>query len=134
MGGGGGAGGGGGGLAPIHHASMLTHERARDLAASFQKAAVEAIVLKLERAMERGVADVGPGGFRSLIVGGGVSANSRLRRELQTLAERRGVRLWIPTLGLCVDNAAMIAGLGGEMLSRGVVSDLSLQPVPTTAC
>jgi N6-L-threonylcarbamoyladenine synthase len=88
---------------------------AADLCASFQRAAVGAVIVKLERALE---AVEGPGvKVRSLLVGGGVSANSRLRRELGVLAGRRGLALRLPVMALCVDNAAMIAGLGGEILA-----------------
>jgi N6-L-threonylcarbamoyladenine synthase len=89
-------------------------------------------VLKIKRAMEqceeRGVA------MHSVLVGGGVSANSRLRSAMQDLTHKRGVSLLIPDLAYCMDNAAMIGGLGFEMLRHGMVSGLDLQPVPTTAC
>ncbi len=106
----------------------LTHERRRDLAASFQRAAVAAVTLKIGRALE---ANPGCG---SLLVGGGVSANSRLRAELAALAAARGLALLLPEPRFCVDNAAMIAGLGAALLDAGARSDLSLSPVPTTAC
>jgi N6-L-threonylcarbamoyladenine synthase len=49
---------------------------------------------------------------KTLLVGGGVAANSALRAHLQTQAEARGINVFFPPMGLCVDNAAMIAGLG----------------------
>jgi N6-L-threonylcarbamoyladenine synthase len=108
----------------------LTHEQRRDFAASFQKAAVGAVVLKVQRALahvrERGIE------CATLLVGGGVSANSRLRRELAGLGEREGLDVRLPRLDLCVDNAAMIAGLGEVMLRAGVVDGLELEAVPTT--
>lgn len=106
----------------------MTPERRRDLAASFQAAAVRAVILKLERALDAG------GSVNGLIAGGGVVANSLLRRELAALAARRGLALRVPPMRLCVDNAAMIAGLGAARLARGLVSDLTLTPVPTTGC
>ena len=106
----------------------LTEERRRNLAASFQSAAAKAVELKLERAAERTPE------ARSLIVGGGVTANSRLRDDLAAFAERRGLRLLIPEPRYCVDNAAMIAGLGYERLVRNDQDDLTLTPIPTTAC
>lgn len=110
----------------------LTEGRRADLAASFQRAASAAVVLKLGRAVEvmaaRGERP------RTLVCGGGVTANSRLRRELEGFAGREGLGLALPPLGYCVDNGAMIAGLGYELLRAGRASGLGLQPVPTTAC
>ncbi len=111
----------------------MTEARRADLAASFQRAAVKAAIVKLERAIERGPRDAG-GAYRAIIAGGGVTANSRLRRELAELAKKRGLPLVIPAMSLCVDNAAMIAGLGHHLHGAGRDSDLSLAPVPTTAC
>ncbi len=107
----------------------LDDRRRADLAASFQRAASRAIIIKLERALEhasqRGVR------YASLITGGGVTANSRLRSELATFAASDGLRLILPPMHLCVDNAAMIAGLAHEALRAGTTSDLTLRAVPT---
>lgn len=110
----------------------MTQDRRRDLAASFQRAACSAVTLKLERAFDRLTA----AGRRpiSLVCGGGVTANSRLRSELTAFAESRTLALGLPAMEFCVDNAAMIAGLAFPMHASGRVSDLSLAPVPTTAC
>lgn len=110
----------------------LTPGRRRDLAASFQRAVCRAIVLKLERAIGRVRAEAGA--CRALIGGGGVMANSRLRRELGALAAREGLELVIPPMDLCIDNAAMIAGLGHEMLAAGMRSGLDLEASPVSAC
>ena len=115
----------GGGLEPV---PPLTPERVRDLAACVQRAAVDAVILKLERAF-----DAMPDA-RSLIAGGGVTANTRLRAELTSLAKRRDLPLRIPAMTHCIDNAAMIAGLGGALLAAGRTSELDLAAVPTTAC
>ena len=110
----------------------LDEARRRDLDATFQRAASRTVLLKLERAIvqlrERGIA------VRSLLTGGGVTANSRLRRELISFAGTHKIALRLPELGYCVDNAAMIAGLGYEQLRAGRVHNLSLEPIPTTAC
>lgn len=103
----------------------LTHERRRDLAASFQRAASRAITLKVERALE--AMHEKP---RAILVGGGVSANSRIRRELEELAHKHGVRLVLPEMRFCVDNAAMIAGLAHERLTLGERDDLTLRASP----
>lgn len=112
--------------------SLLQRERA-DLAASFQRAACRAVVLKLERALQQQISLAGTP-FRSVLTGGGVTANRRLRRELSMLAQRHGVQLLLPELAYCVDNAAMIAGLAHEHARAGLVSDLTIQAVPTTSC
>lgn len=124
---------------PAHHRAEsrytppppMTDERRRDLAATFQRAASKTVMLKLERALsqarDRGVRPV------SLFTGGGVIANTRLRKELQGFGAASGLRLYLPQLKHCVDNAAMIAGLAYQHLQAGMVSDLTLEPVPTTA-
>lgn len=109
----------------------MTEARRADLAASFQRAAVKAAIVKLERAIERGPRDAG-GEYRAIIAGGGVTANSRLRRELAELAKKRGLPLVIPAMSLCVDNAAMIAGLGEVKLAAGERSGWELAAAPTT--
>ncbi|MCC6969662.1 MAG: tRNA (adenosine(37)-N6)-threonylcarbamoyltransferase complex transferase subunit TsaD [Phycisphaerales bacterium] len=109
----------------------MTETRRADLAASFQRAAVKAAIVKLERAIERGPRDAG-GAYRAMIAGGGVTANSRLRRELAELATKRGLPLVIPAMSLCVDNAAMIAGLGEVKLAAGERSGWELAAAPTT--
>jgi N6-L-threonylcarbamoyladenine synthase len=106
--------------------SWLSRASLADYAASFQRAAVKAVMVKLGRAAERGE-------YRGIVAGGGVTANSRLRRELGEFAATRGWELRLPAPEFCVDNAAMIAGLGHELLAAGRVSGLDLAAVPTTA-
>lgn len=106
----------------------MTPERMRDIAASFQRTVCAALVRKTEAAFER------HGPFRALVIGGGVSANSRLRREMAELGDHLGVPVRIPPMKYCVDNAAMIAGLGVRLLEAGRRDDLTLAAVPTTAC
>lgn len=106
----------------------LNEQQIRDLCASFQRAASRAIVLKLERAIE--AMQTKP---KSLVVGGGVSANSRIRSELASLADRHGLRLVVPAMSYCVDNAAMIAGLGFHRLQQGKPDDLTLRASPSMA-
>jgi N6-L-threonylcarbamoyladenine synthase len=110
----------------------LTDARRADLAASFQRAACAVSILKLTRAFDL-LASRGQRP-RTLLVGGGVSANSRLRIDLTAFAAARSLSLYLPKLDYCVDNAAMIAGLASPLLAAGRTSDLTLEPIPTTAC
>ncbi|HHH84335.1 MAG TPA: hypothetical protein ENL15_00080, partial [Firmicutes bacterium] len=54
-----------------------------------------------------------------LVIAGGVAANSRLRKEFASLADRYGVPLFIPPPRLCTDNAAMVAALGYDLSREG---------------
>ena len=94
----------------------------RDVCASFQQACVDVILAKLRRA-------IGRFGVRSVIVGGGVSANRGLRDALPSL----GLPVHLPDLRYCTDNAAMIGGLAGVMLAAGRTSDLSMDAVTFSA-
>jgi N6-L-threonylcarbamoyladenine synthase len=85
-----------------------------DIAASFQKTAVEILLRSLFRAAE-------DTGLTTIVAGGGVAANSYLRAAL---AERRDLRCVFPPLTLCGDNGAMVAGLAWQYLARGERSDL----------
>jgi N6-L-threonylcarbamoyladenine synthase len=76
--------------------------RPADLAASYQQAIVDALVIRTEQALERER-------LERLAIGGGVAANAALRARLEEVCAARGVRLWAPELALCTDNAAMIA-------------------------
>lgn len=114
--------------APADAVATLTEQARADLAASFQRAACRAVLLKLERALA--VMDRRP---RSLLVGGGVSANSRLRRELLAFASTHGLTPGLPSMHFCLDNAAMIAGLAHHRLRTGDVDTLSLSARPTLA-
>jgi tRNA N6-adenosine threonylcarbamoyltransferase len=120
----------GGGFTRNHTA--LSPEQKRDVAASFQRAACKAVVLKLTRAHE---ATLARGQIvRAILIGGGVSANTRLRGELVALGENLGLTVSLPPMNLCVDNAAMIGALAHRVyLDRGA-DDLTLTPKPTTAC
>ena len=77
----------------------LTPSRAADLAASYQRAIVDALIVRLEQAVERE-------GLERVALGGGVAANRELRERVRAVA----ARVWVPPMELCTDNAAMIAG------------------------
>lgn len=83
-----------------------------DVAASFQEAVADVLVRKaLDAATSEGI--------DSIVLGGGVAANSRLRAMLEERATRAGVQVRVPRPGLCTDNGAMVAALGAEMVARG---------------
>jgi N6-L-threonylcarbamoyladenine synthase len=111
-------------------ADDLSSKQLADLAASFQQAVVDTIATKIKRCRKQLVSQ--SESPQSLIVGGGVSANSLLRDRLEHLAEELDLRLHIPDMSLCVDNAAMIAGFAYERFVRQDFDDLSLPVVATT--
>jgi tRNA N6-adenosine threonylcarbamoyltransferase len=83
-----------------------------DVAASFQEAVCDVLARKaLDACVTHGV--------DHLVIGGGVAANSRLRRLAEERAERHGVSVRVPRPGLCTDNGAMVAALGSELVRRG---------------
>ena len=83
-----------------------------DVAASFQEAVVDVLTRKA-------VAACRDQGVDTLLVGGGVAANSRLRAMAQERCEAAGIVLRVPRPGLCTDNGAMVAALGSSMVRRG---------------
>ena len=84
-------------------ADDLSEEEKRNLAAAFQDAAIDTL-----------------------------SANSELRKRATELGKERGLEVRLPPMSLCLDNAAMIAGLAHEQLRRGQVSDLGLEAISTS--
>ena len=83
-----------------------------DVAASFQEAVVDVLLLKSLAACKAT-------GIDSLVIAGGVAANSRLRAVATERCAKAGIELRIPKAGLCTDNGAMVAALGSLMLSAG---------------
>ena len=109
----------------VHHQDQ-TGERmpAEDLAASFRAAVVSQLVEKTMLAAENARAS-------TLALAGGVSANSLLRREMQSACDRRGIRLYMPRLDLCGDNGAMIGSAAYYRLRRGELAGLDLNARPS---
>jgi N6-L-threonylcarbamoyladenine synthase len=83
-----------------------------DVAASFQEAVVDVLLLKALAACKSS-------GIDSLVIAGGVAANSRLRQVATERCEKAGIELRIPGPALCTDNGAMVASLGSVMVSAG---------------
>jgi N6-L-threonylcarbamoyladenine synthase len=103
-------------------AIRLEPQQVADLAASFQEAVVDCLVAKAFLALERT-------GLDTLCVGGGVAANSRLRRRLEEEARRHKIRLHVPPLPLCTDNAVMGA-IAVERYRAGRFEELDLDVYP----
>ena len=90
----------------------LGEEDVNDICASFSAAVVDVLVEKtMQAAKETEV--------NTVVVGGGVAANSLLRRRLGARCAEEGVTLHLTPPAYCTDNAAMIAFLGGQLLERG---------------
>ncbi|MGH9032149.1 MAG: tRNA (adenosine(37)-N6)-threonylcarbamoyltransferase complex transferase subunit TsaD [Acidimicrobiia bacterium] len=88
--------------AVVNHVRRHPDAPVADVAASFQEAVVDVLVAKL-------VAGAAEAGAKTLVLGGGVAANSRLRTRLLEAGEATGSRVFLPPLALCTDNGAMIA-------------------------
>ncbi|MEU5723173.1 tRNA (adenosine(37)-N6)-threonylcarbamoyltransferase complex transferase subunit TsaD [Micromonospora sp. NPDC047738] len=84
-----------------------------DVAASFQEAVCDVLVGKALDACRSS-------GIETLVIGGGVAANSRLRAMAEDRAARHGIRVRTPRPNLCTDNGAMVAALGSHLVASGV--------------
>ncbi len=83
-----------------------------DVAASFREAVVDVLVTKAVKACAEY-------GVPRLILGGGVTANARLRELAKQKCDEAGIELRIPKFSLCTDNGAMIASLGAQLVMAG---------------
>ncbi len=118
----------------LRSASMPSRERAADpeawpesvrtLCASLNWTIADTLRVKLARALKR----TGP--VKSLIVAGGVAANSRIRAMAADAARAHGLELLLPSSALCTDNGAMIAHLGERLARAGFFHDQTLDAVP----
>jgi N6-L-threonylcarbamoyladenine synthase len=94
-----------------------------DLCASFQEAVVDVQVIKTMRAAREHR-------IPTVLLAGGVAANARLREALREACEAEGIRLFYPSVGLCTDNAAMVASCGYHRYRRGIRTTLDVNPDP----
>lgn len=104
----------------VHNETQRNEEiRKADLAASFQYIAVDELVRKVELAIKNT-------GIKNIIIAGGVSANTYLRKEMSELALKHNAKLNIPDLQYCTDNAAMIGAAAYPLYLKKEFADYSL--------
>ncbi|MEX0928578.1 MAG: tRNA (adenosine(37)-N6)-threonylcarbamoyltransferase complex transferase subunit TsaD [Balneolales bacterium] len=96
-------------------------ENLEDLCAGISHAITEVLIRKLEKAVLQT-------GVKTIVLAGGVSANSMLRGKARVLAEKRDLSLYIPRPVFCTDNAAMIAVTGYLKAGSGLYDDLHMKP------
>jgi N6-L-threonylcarbamoyladenine synthase len=100
----------------ILHPSSLS-----DIAASFQAAVVDVLVRKTEWAIKKTR-------IKRVVMSGGVAANSELRKRMKEMGQERKAEIFMPSISLCTDNAAMIASAGYHHLKAGQIAGLDLNP------
>ena len=98
-----------------------THQA--DIAYAFQEAVFDDIAKKSILACMKKT--------NSLVVGGGVASNKRLRQKLHHLASLHNIKVYLAKSEYCLDNAAMVAGLGYRLYKKGIISNLTLNTKPT---
>lgn len=109
----------------IHHADQVAEELdIESLCASFTSSVSATLIPRVEMALEKT-------NYKQLAIAGGVAANSRIRADMQRIAEERNVQVYMPPLSLCGDNAAMIGAQAYYEYMVGNVADMSLNAYAT---
>lgn len=98
---------------------QLTISEKRTIAASFQEIVIDTLIKKSLLACKLKKVN-------RLVLGGGVIANSRLRKKFYEITKTQDINCYFPPKELCVDNAAMVAGLGYKLFKKGIRSSLDL--------
>ncbi len=107
----------------INEMPKLEGQEIANLAASFQEAVIDVLVDKTIFAATKFAT-------KSIILGGGVACNSRLRQKLTAAAKCRNIPLYYPSKKLCMDNAAMVAGLAYHKYIEKKFSGLEVEAMP----
>ncbi len=109
----------------IHHAEQVGEQvDVNSLCASFSEAVSEMLVPRAMAALEQT-------GYRKIAVAGGVAANSRIRADILSSAEKLGAKVYMPPLSLCGDTAAMIGSQGYYEYLAGNLADMELNAYAT---
>ncbi len=103
--------------------NVLPPSMVNDICASFQRVVIETL-------MRHALSACRQYQCRTLVVGGGVTANQALRRSFEKRFREEGLRVFFPPKGLSLDNAAMVAGLGTRLYQKGFRSSLDLGCYP----
>jgi len=104
-------------------ADSMSRQEIADIAASFQAAVVDVLVKKTKRAVKKI-------GAKTILLGGGVAANSSLRTALKDMCDSNAppIKLLVAPKQYCTDNAVMVASLGYYKFKAGLFADLTLEP------
>jgi len=103
--------------------SEQSEKNKADIAAAFQEAIVDTLLIKCKRALKQTQ-------YKQLVIAGGVSANKQLREKLQEFTIQENMQLFYPNLKYCTDNGVMIAYAGVLRLLNGEQDDQGFQPKP----
>jgi N6-L-threonylcarbamoyladenine synthase len=110
-------------IAECRLSAELSEQDRCDIACAFEKAVVATLVIKCRRALRQEV-------LKTLVIAGGVSANTRLRSTLEKALAKEGARVFYPAPMFCTDNGAMIAYAGAQRMQAGLMDDMNTRIRP----
>ena len=110
-------------IADCRLSAELSEQDRCDIACAFEEAVVATLVIKCRRALRQEV-------LKTLVIAGGVSANTRLRSALEQALAKEGARVFYPAPMFCTDNGAMIAYAGAQRMQAGLVDDANTRVRP----